>query len=159
VQAVQPPLPSQNLLVPQAVPGERLPKSWQTGAPVWQLTIPVLQGVGFVVQFALAVQAVQPPLPSQTMLLPHVVPGALLAPSVQVCAPLAHEVVPLLQELALLVHGWLGAHETQLPAPSHTLPTPQPVPAVVLAPSAQVVMLPLQVVLPCLQGVGFPLQL
>jgi len=47
----------------------------------------------------------------------------------------------------------------QAPLPSHTMPTPQLVPAVLLAPSVQVVALPLQVVLPCLHGLGLPVQL
>jgi hypothetical protein len=152
-------LPSQTLLVPQPVPAERLPKSWQTGAPVWQLTIPVLHTVGFVAQFAFAVHAPQAPLPSQTRLVPQLVPAALLAPSVQVWAPVAHDVIPLLHGLVLVVHGWPALQETQPPTPSQTLPTPQPVPAAVFAPSVQVVMLPLQVVFPCLQAVGLPVQL
>ena len=59
---IQPPLPSQTMPVPQAVPPDRLPKSTQTGVPVWQLTMPVLHAVGFVEQFALGVQALQLPL-------------------------------------------------------------------------------------------------
>jgi hypothetical protein len=47
----------------------------------------------------------------------------------------------------------------QPPPPSQTLPTPQPVPAGVFAPSVQVVMLALQLVFPCLQAVGLPVQL
>jgi hypothetical protein len=153
------PEPSQTLLVPQPVPADRLPKSWQTGAPVVQLMIPVLHGVGFVEQFMFAMHPTQAPAPSQTLSVAQVVPGALLAPSVQVIAPVEHDVVPLLHAFALVVHGWLGLHETQAPAPSQTLPTPQLVPgAVLVVPSMQVVMLPLHVVFPCLHAVGLPVQ-
>ena len=38
------------------------------------------------------------------------------------------------------------------------MPTPQLVPALVFAPSVQVVAVPLQVVLPCLHGLGLPVQ-
>src|SRR5580765_1826282 len=106
VQAMQPPLPSQTMPLPQAVPADRLPKSRQTGAPVWQLTMPVLHAVGLVEQFALGVQAAQVPLPSQTRFAPQVVPPGLLVPSTQVCAPVAHEVTPFLHALGLPVHGW-----------------------------------------------------
>jgi hypothetical protein len=157
--ATQAPLPSQTLFVPQVVPGERLPKSWQTDAPESQLMMPVLHGFGFAVQFAFAVQAAQAPLPSHTMFAPQVVPAALFAPSVQVCAPVVHDVVPLLQGFALVAHGWLGLQEMHVPAPSQTLPTPQLAPAVVFAPSVQLVVLPLQVVLPCLQAFMLPVQL
>jgi len=105
VQAVQAPLPSHTWFVPQALPADRLPKSWQTGVPVWQLMMPVLHAVGFVEQFALGVQAPQAPLPSHTMLVPQLVPPDLLVPSTQVCAPVAHEVTPFLHAFGLVVHG------------------------------------------------------
>src|SRR5436190_14802963 len=156
---MHPPLPSQTMPVPQPVPADRLPKSRQTGAPVWQLTIPVLHGVGLVMQFALAVQLPQVPLPSHTMLVPQPVPPGLLLPSAQVCAPVAQEVTPFRQALGLLVQDWPPVHATHAPFPSHTMPTPQLVPAVVFAPSVHVVWLPLQVVFPCLHRPGLPVQL
>src|SRR5580765_324634 len=100
--------------------------------------MPVLQGVGFVVQFAFAVQAMQAPDPLQTMLVPHAVPPGLLASSTQAWAPVAHEVMPVLQMFALVVHAWPALQATQAPAPSQTMPTPQLVPAAVFAPSVQV---------------------
>lgn len=145
--------------VPQAVPPDRLPKSTQTGVPVWQLTIPVLHAVGFVEQFALGVQAPQLPLPSHTMLAPQLVPPTLLPPSTQVWAPVAQEVTPVLQAFGLPVQGWPALHAMQVPPLSQTMPTPQLAPAVVFAPSMQVVMLPLHIVLPCLQAPGLPVQL
>src|SRR4029079_1064861 len=153
------PLPSQTVFVPQVVPADRLPKSRQTGAPVWQLTMPVLHAVGFVEQFALGVQVLQAPLPSQTMLVPQLAPPVLLPPSTQVCAPVAPDVTPFLHAFALVVQGWPAPHAAQVPLPSHTMPTPQLVPAAVFAPSVQVVALPLQVVFPCLHAVGLPVQL
>ena len=120
--------------------------------------MPVLQGVGLVVQFAFAVQAMQVPDPLQTMLLPQPVPPGLLASSTQVWAPVAHEVMPVLQVFVLVVHACPALQATQVPLPSHTMPTPQLVPAAVAVPSVQLVVLPLQVVLPCLQTLGFPVQ-
>jgi len=46
----------QTMLAPQPLPAERLPKSRQTCVPVAQFVMPVLHGVGLVVQFVLAVQ-------------------------------------------------------------------------------------------------------
>jgi len=159
VHAVQVPLPSHTWLVPQAVPAERLPKSWQTGAPVEQLTMPVLHAVGFVEQFALGVHVAQVPLPSQTMLLPQLVPPALLLPSTQVWVPVAQEVTPFLHALGLPVHGWPALQALHAPLPLQTMPTPQLLPAALFAPSTQVVAAPLHIVLPCLHAVGLPVQL
>ena len=159
-QAVQPPLPSQTLSVPQVVPAERLPKSTHTGAPVEQLTMPVLHGVGLVEQFAFAVQVPQAPLPSQTLSAPQTVPAGLLASSTQVCVPVAHDVMPLLHVVGFPVQGCPALHATHVPLLLQTIPTPQLVPAGVFAPSVQVVPPPLgHVVVPCLQAVGLPVQL
>src|SRR5262245_25837368 len=147
------------MLAPQAVPADRLPKSVQTGAPVAQLTMPVLHGVGFVVQFAFAVQATQAPLLLHTMFVPQLVPAGSLASSAQVWAPVAHEVVPVLQAPGLVEHGCPLAQAAHVPLPSQTMPTPQLVPGVRLVPSAQVVPPPPgQLVVPCLHAVGLPVQ-
>jgi hypothetical protein len=158
VQSTHAPLPSQTLLLAQVVPAERFPKSRQTGAPVWQLMMPVLHAFGFVEQFMLGVHAPHAPPPSQTMLVPQLVPPALAVPSTQVWAPVAHDVTPFLHAVGLVVQGWPALQPTQAPLPSQTMPTPQLVPAAVFAPSVQVVALPLQVVFPCLQGLGLPVQ-
>jgi len=129
LQATQAPLPLQTMPVPQALPADLLPKSTQTGAPVWQLVMPVLQAVGLVEQFAFAVHAVHAPDPLQTMLVPQPVPPGLAASSTQVCAPVAQDVVPVLQAFELVVHACPGAHATQPPLPLQTIPTPQLVPA------------------------------
>jgi hypothetical protein len=147
------------MFAPHAVPADRLPKSRQTGAPVRQLMMPVLHAVGLVEQFALGVHAPQAPLPSHTMFAPQLVPPGLLMPSTHVCAPVAHEVTPFLHALGLPVHGWPAAQAAQAPLPSHTMPTPQLVPAALFAPSVHVVAEPLQVVLPCLHGLGLLVQL
>jgi hypothetical protein len=152
------PAPSQILSVPHEEPADRLPKSTQTGAPVEQLTMPVLQAVGFVVQFACAVQETHAPLPSQTLSAPQVVPPALFASSTQVCAPVAQDVTPLLHAFGLPVHGCPELHAAQVPVPLQTMPTPQLVPAGLFAPSMQVVALPLHIVVPSLQAVGLPVQ-
>jgi hypothetical protein len=67
--------------------------------------MPVLHGVGLVVQLAFAMQVMQAPDPLQTMLLPQAVPPGLLASSAQVWAPVAQEVMPVLQTLVLVVHA------------------------------------------------------
>src|SRR5689334_15452404 len=90
------------------------------------------------------------------MLVPHPVPPGLLPPSAQVCAPLAHEVVPFLQPLGLPVHPWFAVHDTQLPAPSHTRLLPQPVPAALLVSSAQLWDPVAHEVVPFLQMLGLP---
>jgi hypothetical protein len=145
-------------LVPHDVPADRLPKSRQTGAPVKQLVMPVLHGVGLVEQFAFAVQAAQVPDPLHTMLVPQVVPPARSASSTQVWAPVAQEVVPVLHMFGLVAHDCPEAQATQPPLPSQTMPTPQLVPAAVFAPSTQLVCVPVHVVFPCLQTPGLPVQ-
>ena len=159
VHATHIPLPSQTWLAPQPVPADRLPKSRQAGAPVWQLVMPVLHAVGLVEQFAFAVHETQVPDPLQAMLLPQPVPPGLLTSSTQVGAPVAQEVMPVLHAFALVVHDCPAAHATQAPAPSQTMPTPQLVPAVVFVPSVQVVVLPLHAVFPCLHTLALPVQL
>jgi len=159
VHATHAPLPSQTWLAPQAVPADRLPKSRQTAAPVWQLVMPVLHAVGLVEQFAFAEHATQVPDPLQAMLVPQPVPPGLLTSSTQLWTPVAQEVMPVLHAFALVVHDWPAAHATHAPAPSQTMPTPQLVPAVVFVPSVQVVVLPLHAVFPCLHALALPVQL
>jgi hypothetical protein len=159
VQAPQAPFPSQTMPAPQPVPGDRLPKSRQTGVPVTQLVMPVLHGEGLPVQFAFAAHAAQLPEPLQTMPVPQLVPPGLFMSSAQVCTPVAHDVVPVLHGFGLAVHACPPAHAPQAPEPLQTMPTPQLVPAARFAPSIQVVVLPLQLVVPCLHAVGLPVQL
>jgi hypothetical protein len=104
VQATQVPAPLQTWLVPQLAPAAALPPSTQVIAPVEQVVVPVLQLVGLPVHDWPAVQAVHTPVPLQTMLVPQLMPGPLLPPSVQVMAPVMQVVVPLRQAFGLPVH-------------------------------------------------------
>ena len=65
--------------------------------------MPVLHGLGLVEQFALAVQAMHAPDSLQNMLVPQPVPDSWAMPSVQVWAPVAHDVVPRLHAFGLVV--------------------------------------------------------
>jgi hypothetical protein len=95
--------------------------------------------LGFVVHVVPAVQATHVPEPLHTMLLPQLVPAALLVPSTQVIAPVEHDVVPFLHAaFGLFVHVLPEVQETHAPLPLHTRFVPQPVPAGLLVPSMQV---------------------
>src|SRR6476646_4472287 len=97
VQVPQKPLPSQTWFDPHGVPAWRLPApSAQVAAPLAQETVTSLHGDGLPAHALPPAQATQAPDPLQTMLLPQIVPGALLASSTQVCTPVAHEVMPLM---------------------------------------------------------------
>jgi len=101
------------------------------------------------------VHAPQVPLPSQTLSVPQLVPAVLLvAPSTQVIAPVAHDVVPFLQALGLVVHALPAVHDTHVPEPLHTLSVPQLVPAALLLPSMHVIAPVVHDVVPFLQLVG-----
>jgi hypothetical protein len=134
--------------------------SRQVGTPVVHALIPFMHAAcGFVVQAWPAVHRVHWPFALQTWFAPQPLPAGFEAPSTQVCAPVAHDVTPVLHAFALVLQGWPALHAVQAPLPSHTMPTPQLVPAAVFAPSVQVVAVPLHVVLPCLHAVGLPVQL
>jgi hypothetical protein len=120
--------------------------------------MPFLQTLGLPVHAPPAVQATQAPAPSQTMLVPQLVPADLLPPSTQVCAPDEHEVVPFLQTLGLVVQAAPAVHDTQLPDPLQTWFMPHVAPAGVLPPSMQVIVPLEQDVVPVLQAVGLPVQ-
>ena len=83
VHALQLALASQNMFVPQDVPGDFFTWLLQTGAPVPQAYVPGLQTGP---QAAPIEQATQLPLPSHTMPDPHVVPGAAFV-CLQTCVP------------------------------------------------------------------------
>ena len=108
------------------------------------------------VQLWPAVQEPQLPLPSQTRLVPQLVPADLLPLSTQVCAPVEQEVAPFLQMLGFVVQAAPAVHDTQVPEPLHTWLVPQVVPAAVLPPSMQVIAPVEHVVVPTLQLVGLP---
>jgi len=98
VHAEQVPL-KQTRFVPQPVPLDiALPVSLQTGAPVPHAIVPVWQGLAGT-QLSPLWHATQLPVVSQTMPVPHEVPGALLPLSLHTCVPVEHENVPTLQGL------------------------------------------------------------
>jgi hypothetical protein len=143
------------MLVPQLVPADLLLPSMQVWAPVVQEVVPFLQMLGLVVHDEPAVQATQPPEPLQTWLVPQLVPGDLLPPSTQVRAPVAQEVVPVLQAVGLVVHDEPAVQATQPPEPLQTWLVPQPTPgALFVVASTQVVAPVAHEVVPFLQAVG-----
>jgi hypothetical protein len=138
VQAMQEPLPLQTRFVPQLVPPALLVPSMQVIAPVEQVVMPVLQVVGLPLHDWPAVQATHEPAPLQTMLVPQLTPGALALPSLQVIAPVAQDVVPLMQMFGLPVHDVPAVHDTQPPEPLQTMLAPQLVPAAFALPFTHV---------------------
>jgi hypothetical protein len=156
VQETHAPAPLQTMLVPQLTPAALLPPSTQVCEPLEQEVVPVLQMLGLVVQEAPAVQETHMPVPLQTMFMPQVVPAGVLPPSMQVIAPLEHEVVPVLQAVGLPVHDWPAVHETHEPAPLQTLSVPQLTPGALLLPSLQVIAPVEHEVVPLMQMLGLP---
>jgi len=138
VQETHMPAPLQTMFVPQLVPAAVLPPSMQVIAPVEQVVMPVLQVVGLPLHDWPAVQATHEPAPLQTMLVPQLTPGALALPSLQVIAPVAQDVVPLMQMFGLPVHDVPAVHDTQPPEPLQTMLAPQLVPAAFALPFTHV---------------------
>ena len=96
VHATHEPLPLQTMLVPQLVPGDLFVSSRQVGTPVVHDVTPFMHAAeGFVVHVWPAVHSVHWPLALQTWLVPQPVPAAFTVPSMQVGAPVEHDVVPL----------------------------------------------------------------
>jgi hypothetical protein len=60
-----------------------------------------------------------------------------------------------LHAFALPAQVWPELQAMQAPLPSHTMPTPQLVPAAVFAPSMQLFVVP-HIALPCLHGLELP---
>ena len=94
----------------------------------------------------------------QTRFVPQLAPGALLPPSTQVSAPVAHEVVPALHAFGLPEQAWPAVHEMHPPEPSQTMLVPQPVPADLFVPSTQACPPDAHDVVPTLQAPGFVAQ-
>jgi hypothetical protein len=95
VQATQVPVPLQTRLVPQLVPAGLLPPSTQVIAPDAQTVAPFLQTFGLPVHAWPAVHDTHAPLPSQTRLLPQLVPAVFGAPLTHVALPVVHDATPL----------------------------------------------------------------
>jgi len=82
--------------VPQLVPLATFPVAVQTGPPVLHVVVPVRQGWLGTEQLVPDIQVPHVPVPLQTRLSPHDVPGARLVPvSVQVGLPVEHARVPM----------------------------------------------------------------
>lgn len=93
--AMQLPAALQTRSGPQAVPAVRFDASRQRVEPVVQSMMPVLHGTpGFELHEAPGVQVPQKPFASHVWLAAHELPADLGAPSTQVCAPVAHVVMP-----------------------------------------------------------------
>jgi len=133
----------QYMPVPQAVPAGAGPRSLQT-APALHDSLPRLQALPVGVQVAPSVQALHVPAASQTLPVPHRVPGmAATVVAVQVVAPAApegHDVVPTMQGLDVGTQAWSAVHTAVWHWPSkQARPVPQLVPLVA---EVQAVVLP-----------------
>ena len=102
--------------------------STQVATPVAQEVTPALHRVGLTEQAAPSVQSRQAPF-LQTWLLPQAVPSAALRESTHLCAPVAHEVVPILQTVGLVEQLIAAAQLTQRADALQTRSVPQLVPA------------------------------
>jgi hypothetical protein len=93
--ATQVPEALQTMFVPQLVPAALFVSSRQVWTPVLHDVMPFLHAApGFVVHVWPGVHTVHWPFALHTWLTPQPVPAAFTAPSTQVCAPVAHDVVP-----------------------------------------------------------------
>jgi len=115
----------QTRFVPQLAPfATAVPVSWQVGAPVVQVSVPVWQGLGGA-QALPAVHTTQAPL-LHTRLVPHDAPFPTFPVSAQTEAPVTHDVAPVR-------HGFVGwqeapaVHAPQIPL-LHTMFVPHVVP-------------------------------
>jgi hypothetical protein len=158
-QATQAPALSQTMPTPQLVPAARFAPSTQVVALPEQLVTPCLHAVGLPVQVWLATQAPQNPLPSHSWPPVQVVVLGLGVPSMQVDAPVTHEVTPLRQIDGLVVQAVPAVQETQVPVPLQTWLVPQVVPAGVVPESMHFGAPPAQSITPVLHGApGFMVQ-
>jgi hypothetical protein len=139
VQETHAPAALQTMLTPQLVPAAFIVPFAQVAVPLEQDAVPLKHGFGLPEQAWPSAQLPQNPRPSHTWLLPQGVPAVTLpVPSTQVCAPVVHEMTPLLHGDGLPPHEPPAAHMTQVPVPLQTMLVPQPVPAVFGVPSTQV---------------------
>ena len=160
VQATHVPEPLHTMPEPQLVPADLLPPSMHVIVPVVHDVVPFLHAAfGLLLHVLPAVHATQVPDPLHTMLVPQLVPAALLVPSTHVIAPVVHDVVPFLHAaFGLLLHVLPAVQATHAPVPLHTRFVPQPVPAALLVESLHVMMPVAHAVAPFLQAAfGFEL--
>jgi len=155
VQALHVPF-RQTRFVPQVAPfAISVVVSMQRCVPVEQSFTPATHGFGFVEQAVPAVQAAHVPA-LQTWFAPHDVPFArLVVVLTQVCAPVAHDVVPATHGFGLAVQESPVVHATHVPEPLQTWFVPQVVPAVMLVVVLMHVCVPVeQSSVPATQGFG-----
>ncbi len=153
LQATHAPFPLQTCPTPHAVPAAAFVPFVHTAEPVAQLVVPFTQGApGFEVQAAPETQAPQLPFASHTWLVPHVVPAALLLPSMQLSTPVVQLVTPFRHPaLGFEVHGWPALQDTQFPFGLQTRLVPHVVPAGRFPESTQAEVPVVQEVMPTLQ--------
>jgi hypothetical protein len=121
--------PAQDCPAPHAVPGVWfVPLSAQTAAPVEQPIAPWWHGLAVGVHAAPELQGPQVPLPLHTIPAPQDVPGAALAFSTHIEAPVEQDVVPVRHGLPATGHVMPLAHAAQAPAEVQTMPRPHIVP-------------------------------
>jgi hypothetical protein len=124
--------PLQTMFMPQTVPlTSALPLSAQVivGEQAWNPAWHLFAGT----QAVPAVQATQLP-PTQTMLVPQLVPSATLADSTQTTAPVLQATLPVRHGLPLTAQVAFTVQAMQLPAGLQTMLVPQLVPAVTFVP-------------------------
>ena len=139
----------QTRFVPQLVPfATAVPVSWQLGAPVVQVSVPVWQGLGGA-QAAPDVHGLQTPS-KHTRLVPHVAPFGRFPTSVQTEAPVTQEVAPL-RHRVVGVQEAPAVHAPQMPL-LHTMFVPHVVPFTRFLPVSAQVIAGAQAWVPAWQG-------
>ncbi len=120
------------------MPADLLVASVHVSPPVAHEVSPLRQADGLPVHPLPAVHAAQTPAPSQTRLLPQLVPGGRALPSTQVCTPVEQVVIPVTQSGVGLVPQVRPAVQTaHWPLELQTRLVPQVVPGALAAPSTQ----------------------
>ncbi len=128
-------------LVPQLLPAVFWLASMHACAPLAHEVTPLKHALlGLVAHATPSVHKTHEPLPLHTWLAPHDTPGPLLPKSTQVCSPLVHDVLPVLQGLGFDVQLTSAVQATQALVGLHTWLMPQETPAPRGAPSRQIVV-------------------
>ena len=154
VHATHVPEPLHTIPDPQPVPADLLLPSTHVIVPVEHAVMPFLHAeLGFVVHASPAVHEPHIPEPLHTIPEPQLVPADLLLPSMQVIAPVEHDVVPFLHAaFGFVVHELPAVQVRHAPVPLHTMLAPHWVPAALLVPSMHVVAPVAQDVVPFLHA-------
>ena len=126
MQALQVPLPSQTMLVPQPVPADLLVAATHWDDPVEQEVVPFWQGLlGW--QETPELHVLQVPLPSQTLLVPQFVPAAWLPVPAHTAVPVEQDTLPVWQRLLLGLQALPSGQAPQVPL-LQNCPLPQLLP-------------------------------